>query len=93
MKKDKFYESYFEEISDETQVFYHSTSTTRQIEKTILPAVFTGNLREEWLTKMIDKVFLTNSLRSAKQYAKKHPLNLVVIRLCILQNLSAICGK
>ncbi len=73
LKKDKYYKLFFEEISNENekQVFYHGTTTALQIDQTILPATSTGMLREEWRSKMIDKVFLTNSLRSAKQYARK----------------------
>lgn len=33
--------------------------------------MITHNLREDWRHKYIDKVFSTNSLKSAKMYAKK----------------------
>ena len=37
----------------------------------LLPAIITGNLREDWRKKHIDKVFFTNSLLSAEKFAKK----------------------
>ena len=38
---------------------------------TLLPAIITGNLREDWRKKHIDKIFFTNSLLSAEKFAKK----------------------
>lgn len=51
-------------------VFYHGTSSALDI-PVLLPAAETGTLREEWRTKMTHKVFFTDSLLSARQYAKK----------------------
>lgn len=51
--------------------FYHGTTDAFDIDKVLLPASRTGNLREDWRKKNTDKVFLTTSLLSAKQYAKK----------------------
>ena len=53
------------------QEFYHGTSTALRIDKWILPPVCTGNKREHWRTKYIDKVFFTNSLLSAWKFARK----------------------
>lgn len=73
MKNEKNYANFLVDGGDgkENQAFYHGTSDALQIEDMILPAAFTGRLREEWRMKLVDKVFLTNSVRSAKQYAKK----------------------
>lgn len=51
-------------------MFYHGTSSALNI-TVLLPAAETGMLREEWRTKMTHKVFFTDSLLSAQQYAKK----------------------
>lgn len=51
--------------------FYHGTSTNLNIDKVILPPIITSIQREEWRNKFIDKVFITNSMKSAKMYAKK----------------------
>ena len=51
--------------------FYHGTSDVFGIENYILPAIETGNLREEWRIKNCNKVYLTDSLLSAWQYSKK----------------------
>ena len=50
--------------------FYHGTSDIFNITE-LKPAIETGNLREEWRKKLIDKVFFTNSLLSAEMFAKK----------------------
>jgi len=50
--------------------FYHGTSDVFDI-KELLPAIETGNLREEWRKKLTNKVFFTNSLLSAEVFAKK----------------------
>ena len=54
-------------------IFYHGTTTVFNLMKgdTLLPAIITGNLREDWRKKHIDKVFFTNSLLSAEKFAKK----------------------
>ena len=52
-------------------LFYNGTPTALKIDQIILSAVSTEILSEERGSKIIDKVFLTNSLRSAKQYARK----------------------
>ena len=48
-------------------IFYHGITTAFNLMKgdTLLPAIITGNLREDWRKKHIDKVFFTNSLLSA----------------------------
>lgn len=51
--------------------FYHGTSNTLQIDKTLLPPYKTSIQREEWRNKFNDKVFVTNSVKSAIMYAKK----------------------
>ena len=50
--------------------FYHGTSTALNIER-LVPALESGVLREEWRTSLVNKVFFTDSLHSARQYAKK----------------------
>ena len=50
--------------------FYHGTSTALNIER-LVPALESGVLREDWRTKLTNKVFFTDSFRSARQYAKK----------------------
>lgn len=52
-------------------VFYHGTSTNLKINKILLPPITTSIQREGWRKKFIDKVFITNSIKSAKMYAKK----------------------
>lgn len=54
-------------------IFYHGTTTAFNLMKgdILLPAIITGNLREDWRKKYIDKVFFTNSLLSAEKFAKK----------------------
>lgn len=51
--------------------FYHGTSDALPIKTMLLPACNTGNLREEWRKKLVNKVFFTTSLMSAQKYAKK----------------------
>ena len=50
--------------------FYHGTTDKFHIKK-LKPAIITGNLREEWRKKHQDKVFLTDSVYSAKKFAHK----------------------
>ena len=50
--------------------FYHGTCDAFDM-KEILPPIETGNQREEWRKKLTNKVFFTNSLLSAENYAKK----------------------
>lgn len=50
--------------------YYHGTSDIFKITK-LLPPVETGILREQWRTKLTNKVFFTNSQMSAAKYAKK----------------------
>ena len=52
-------------------VFYHGTTDAFGIVNKLQPASVTGNLREEWRKSNTDQVFLTTSLASAKNYAKK----------------------
>ena len=54
-------------------IFYHGTTTAFNLMKgdILLSAIITGNLREDWRKKHIDKVFFTNSLLSAEKFAKK----------------------
>ena len=50
--------------------FYHGTSRALPISR-LLPPAETGVLREAWRTRLTDKVFFTDSLCSARKYAKK----------------------
>lgn len=54
-------------------VFYHGTTTFFELKAgdRLLPAIETGNLREEWRRKLCDKVFFTTSPLSAYKFAKK----------------------
>lgn len=54
-------------------IYYHGTSDIFKI-PVLLPASQTGNLREDWRKKYVDKVFFTTSLMSAQMYAKKAAL-------------------
>ena len=58
------------ENRDVEKVFYHGTCDAFEME-VILPAIETGNLRENWRKKLTNKVFFTDSLLSAGKYAKK----------------------
>lgn len=53
--------------------FYHGTTTYfgLKVGDNLLPAIETGNLREEWRKKLCDKVFFTISPLSAYKFAKK----------------------
>lgn len=62
--------TYHEEESFDDIRFYHGTSSELKIE-TLLPALETGILREDWRKTLCDKVFFTDSLMSAQGYAKK----------------------
>lgn len=53
------------------KAFYHGTTDAFPIRNVLLPANRTGNLREEWRKKYIDKVFFTDSSLSAYMFAKK----------------------
>lgn len=65
---------YLTELEDDEDysqlTFYHGTSDVLDISH-ILPAIESGVLREEWRTKLTDKIFLTDSLYAAGKYAKK----------------------
>jgi len=50
--------------------YYHGTSDVFKIKK-ILPPDLTGNLREDWRRKNINKVYITPSLMSAEKFAYK----------------------
>lgn len=52
-------------------VFYHGTTDSLKVDRLLLPPIITGILREDWRVKYIDKVFVTNSMRSAIMYSKK----------------------
>lgn len=52
-------------------MFYHGTSSSLNISEIILPSIRTNIKREHWRDKLTDKVFITNSMKSAKMYAKK----------------------
>ena len=56
---------------DMKRIFYHGTSTNIKIDGFILPPVITYNQREDFREKYVDKVFITDSIKSAKMYAKK----------------------
>ncbi len=49
---------------------YHGTSDIFSMGR-ILPPLESGNLREEWRKKILDKVFITPSLLSAEKFARK----------------------
>lgn len=53
------------------KTFYHGTSDAMPICKVILPPVQTSYKREDWRQKFTDKVFFTDSVKSASMYAKK----------------------
>lgn len=55
----------------ERPTFYHGTSSVLEIDKELLPPMYTGNLREDWRKNNQDIVYMTTSLDSAKRYAKK----------------------
>ena len=50
--------------------FYHGTTDLFEISM-LLPAIETGNLREDWRKKLTDKVFFTDSLMSAEKFVWK----------------------
>lgn len=50
--------------------YYHGTTDKFEIEK-LLPPYVTGELREVFREKFLDKVFVTDSLLSAEKFAKK----------------------
>lgn len=53
-------------------IFYHGTTDLFEIEDNILkPPIDTGNLREEWREKNLNKVYFTDSLLSAEKFAYK----------------------
>ena len=56
---------------DIKKIFYHGTSTNIKIDKFILPPIIKYNQREDFRRKYVDKVFITDSIKSAKMYAKK----------------------
>lgn len=52
--------------------YYHGTTDVFVIDDGILkPPIDTGMIREDWRMKLLDKVFLTTSLVSAKRYSRK----------------------
>lgn len=51
--------------------FFHGTSSALYIKKWILPPVYTQTKREYWRSKYNDKVFFTNSVLSARKFARK----------------------
>lgn len=55
----------------ESATFYHGTTDALAIDGELQSALDTGNLREDFRTKLTDKVFVTDSLKSAQQYAVK----------------------
>lgn len=61
---------YYDMIDYSQELFYHGTSDSLNL-SILLPSSLTGCLREEWRQKTLDKIFLTNSLKSAQMYAKK----------------------
>ena len=54
-----------------SNTFFHGTTDALDIGKILLPAIETGNKREDWREKYTDQVFFTNSLVSAYKYADK----------------------
>lgn len=50
---------------------YHGTSDALPIHSMLYPSTVTKVLREQWRTKNTDCVYLTNSMKSARYYAKK----------------------
>lgn len=52
--------------------YYHGTTDKLIIKDNVLkPPIDTGIIREDWREKLLDKVFLTTSLVSAKRYSRK----------------------
>lgn len=51
--------------------FYHGTTDALHIRNWILPPIFTENQREDWRKKYRDKIFFTDSLLSARKFARK----------------------
>lgn len=58
-------------IDKSERIFYHGTSDALAIHDWILPPIFTENQREDWRKKDRDKVFFTDSILSAKKFARK----------------------
>lgn len=56
------------------EVYYHGSSSIIKVGDKILPAIETGNIREDWRKKQRDVVFYTNSLIQAQRYAWKDSL-------------------
>ena len=52
-------------------MYFHGTSTALKIGDYILPPCETGTLREGWRMWSRDKIFITDSIKSAVGYAKK----------------------
>ena len=61
-------EEYEEDYS--TYTFYHGTSDALKITN-LLPPCEPGILREDWRKDLVNKVFFTDSLYSARKFAKK----------------------
>ncbi len=72
VRKDKKHLNFdYDNMIDYSQeLFYHGTSDSLSL-SVLLPPSLTGRLREDWRQKTLDKIFLTNSLKSAQMYAKK----------------------
>lgn len=69
----KYQKSFFKQFwrDDTMTVFYHGTSTAANIDKEILPATETGNLREANRKIYRDKVWASDFYSIAADYAKK----------------------
>ena len=52
-------------------MFYHGTTDALHLEGALMPPLCTGIQRESWRTRYLECVFFTNSMKSARSYAKK----------------------
>ena len=51
--------------------YYHGTSSSLDVGFYLLPSIDTDVLREDFMSKLRDVVFVTSSVVSAEKYAKK----------------------
>ena len=51
--------------------FYHGTTDIFNINKVLLPPIYTNNIREDWRKKYRNYVFFTTSSLSASKFARK----------------------
>lgn len=60
-----------QKIMNNKLIFYHGTTDEFNINKVLLPPIYTNNLREDWRKKYRNMVFFTTSPLSASKYARK----------------------